>query len=528
MKNRLSLSKKLIGMGLIIGLFIPAIGGFAYYRAKQMKQLSASISDVKLAKTKLLGELVFKFRDIRIEVRTIPIRGMTKVQIDKYIDLTTNAVAAFVKTQKEYGSAIENQREKKLFDKYESESKEFLDFGSLLLSLAKTHEPQKIDELARLVRDVCPVKAAVVEQAILDLIEQQSIEAKELITEAHKAEYNTELAIIFISVIGFCLSLGFCVLVARSVTNELKSLSKELSLSSIDVTEAAVLVSENGLKLSASTSQQASALQQTSSSIDEIRSMITKNLENTISSKESAARSLAVAGSGKDLVDQLITGIKYIQKSTNNLTDTVQNGNREVKKIVNIIEEIESKTKVINEIVFQTKLLSFNASVEAARAGEAGKGFAVVADEVGSLAAMSGQAAREISELLSSSVNVVQKIAADLQSNVDQQSLESKTKVDQGLEIGKNCGGSLTEILERAQQVDLMLSEISKASHEQSEGVSEVTKALRQMDQVTHENVRISGSSAQAADQLSSQALRMKNLVDRLNTTVQGSHLKGA
>jgi methyl-accepting chemotaxis protein len=71
--------------------------------------------------------------------------------------------------------------------------------------------------------------------------------------------------------------------------------------------------------------------------------------------------------------------------------------NEQMSEIVKVIQEIETKTKVINDIVFQTKLLSFNASVEAARAGEQGKGFAVVAEEVGNLAQMSGNAAKEIS-----------------------------------------------------------------------------------------------------------------------------------
>jgi hypothetical protein len=94
------------------------------------------------------------------------------------------------------------------------------------------------------------------------------------------------------------------------------------------------------------------------------------------------------------------SAIMEIQETNKKLVDDVLEGNRKISEIVELVKEIGNKTKVINDIVFQTKLLSFNASVEAARAGEHGKGFAVVAEEVGNLASMSGQASKEISALL--------------------------------------------------------------------------------------------------------------------------------
>lgn len=73
--------------------------------------------------------------------------------------------------------------------------------------------------------------------------------------------------------------------------------------------------------------------------------------------------------------------------------------NKKITEITKVISEVAAKTQVINEIVFKTKLLSFNASVEAARAGDQGRGFSVVAEEVGNLAKMSGDAAKEISNI---------------------------------------------------------------------------------------------------------------------------------
>ena len=94
----------------------------------------------------------------------------------------------------------------------------------------------------------------------------------------------------------------------------------------------------------------------------------------------------------------MLRSIDEINQSQKDTIETLDTTASDVKNMMTLIETINQKTSVINDIVFQTKLLSFNASVEAARAGEHGKGFAVVAEEVGNLAQMSGNAAQEINQ----------------------------------------------------------------------------------------------------------------------------------
>ena len=524
MSKRRSLAKKLLIMGISIGTMVPLLGAFTYYQSKKVADLQNEISDVKLAKTKQLGELVFKFRDIRIQVRTVPVRGMSWDSIDEYLGNTKKAVSVFLEAKKEYESKIENEKERALYNSFDLGWQEFLEFGGKLITLASAHDQAKLDEVAKLIRETCPVKAAKVEKAIAGLIEQQTTEANTYVTAAHAANQQTNYAIFFGSILGFILAVGFGTLVARSISHELQSLADNLSKSSGEVTIAAQQVSSNGNSLSSAATEQAAALQETVSAIEEISSMIAKNSENASQSKKSAASSLLVAQQGKELVEALIEEVQEIQKSTIEMMNTVEQGNQEITKIVNVINEIESKTRVINDIVFQTKLLSFNASVEAARAGEAGKGFAVVAEEVGNLAAMSGKSAKEISDLLSNSVGIVEKIIKSTHERVENQARESKARVAHGIEIGRRCGESLIQILENAQKVDFMVTEIASASQEQSTGVSEVSRAMHQMDQVTQQNASVSNSSASAAEQLSVEAVKMKSLVDRLYTTIRGSN----
>src|SRR6202007_2185187 len=112
--------------------------------------------------------------------------------------------------------------------------------------------------------------------------------------------------------------------------------------------------------------------------------------------------------------------------------DQIKQSNEKVADIVKVISEIGNKTKVINDIVFQTKLLSFNASVEAARAGEHGRGFAGVCRGVGNLAEMSGKSAKEISSLLEESVSRVETMVAETRQTVAGLMNRSRSIVETG------------------------------------------------------------------------------------------------
>jgi methyl-accepting chemotaxis protein len=521
MKNW-SLLRKLLTMCVVIGAFVPALGFVSYLKLQEVSVLNRTISQVKLKKTKMLGELVFKFRDIRIQARTMPVRGLTQARVDEQAALTKTAMIAFIAANDQYEKEIENEKERQLFQEFKKGANDFLEFADSARALALSHDPEKMDTLAQLVRDVCPVKAGVVEVAITNLTEYQMTEAAALVASAQDTEQKANLFTVFGALIGFIVAILLGYFMARSISKQLQSLADALGHSSGEVTSAAGDVANNGNALSSAATEQAAALQETVSAIEQISSMIDKNSDNANLSKDSAHTSLNSARAGDQLVVELIREVEAIQTSTSALLASVNESNKEVKGIVEVIAQIESKTKVINDIVFQTKLLSFNASVEAARAGESGKGFAVVAEEVGNLAAMSGASAKEISDLLSNSVQMVDNIVSSMQRRVEKQANESRIRVENGISIGRRCGAALVEILSSVEKVEQMVSEISQASIEQSTGVSEVSKAMHQMDQVTQQNAEVSNSSAHSAAKLNAQAVQMKQLVDDLFETIHG------
>ena len=326
--------------------------------------------------------------------------------------------------------------------------------------------------------------------------------------------------IIFAATLAFAcaLSYWFSDRLAKSLRGIATSLSEETSR----IAHGATTIADSSSELSEAVTEQAAAIQETAASIDQVSAMSKKSADNAGQAIRNSHTSRDAAERGQKAVTDMIGAIDEISRSNAQIMNQVETGNRQIADIVKVIADIETKTKVINDIVFQTKLLSFNASVEAARAGEHGKGFAVVAEEVGNLAQMSGNAAKEISSMLEASINKVQAIVQETGAQVGRLIGDGKAKVEAGTTVARRCGEALENILASVNQVNGMVEEISSASREQSQGVSEVNKAMNQLDQVTQQNSQIAQSSASTAETLSEESRALQALVAQLMNVVEG------
>ncbi|SAL22758.1 methyl-accepting chemotaxis sensory transducer [Caballeronia sordidicola] len=242
----------------------------------------------------------------------------------------------------------------------------------------------------------------------------------------------------------------------RSGSESIASATKQIAAGNID--------------LSSRTEEQASALQQTASSMDELTGTVKQNAENARQASSLAANASEIANKGSTVVSQVV--------------DTMGDINQSSTKIADIITIIEG-------IAFQTNILALNAAVEAARAGEQGRGFAVVAAEVRSLAQRSSGAAKEIKELINTSV----------------------ARVQTGTTLVGDAGRTMSEIIGAVQRVTDIMGEIAAASHEQSSGIEQVALAVTQMDEVTQQNAALVEEAAAAAQSLEDQAGALKAAV---------------
>jgi methyl-accepting chemotaxis protein len=331
-------------------------------------------------------------------------------------------------------------------------------------------------------------------------------------------------------VLVFAIAMGLGIILAywfsAKLSATLSQLANTLSQGANRVAKSSSEIADSSTKLSELTTEQAAAIQETAASVDEISAMVSKNSDNATRSQSTSKESRSMADSGSNSVERVITAISDISAANDRIMNQVLEGNKKIEQIVQVISEISTKTKVINDIVFQTKLLSFNASVEAARAGEHGKGFAVVAEEVGNLAQMSGNAAKEISDLLDESFKKVEAIVEETQSSVSKLVEEGRRQVEIGKNIAEECKVGLETIKGKVTDVDSMIEEIAVASREQSVGVSEINQAMNNFDQTTQKNTVIAASAAKSAEELNKQSTSLKGMVDDLMHIIYGSTTK--
>ncbi|WP_409478329.1 methyl-accepting chemotaxis protein [Pseudobdellovibrio sp. HCB154] len=308
------------------------------------------------------------------------------------------------------------------------------------------------------------------------------------------------------------------------IAKPIENIINKLNSSVDDAATQSSTLAASSTEVSSACSEQASAIQETMATLDEIRAMTAKGTDGARNSMGVSKSSHSIALEGKRSVEQMIGAIKDIDESNRMLMAQVDESNKQIAEIVEVIAQIQTKTKVIFDIVFQTKLLSFNASVEAARAGENGKGFAVVAEEVGSLANVSGNAAKEITDMLEKSVQRVQNIVDLTKSRVESSVRNGTEKVEAGSEIAKRCGEILDQVVHNVNEVDRLMADICLAAEEQEKGVEGITIAMSQLDKATNLNAASAEKTSDVSNELMTQADSLRELVKQFEVEALGKN----
>jgi methyl-accepting chemotaxis protein len=355
------------------------------------------------------------------------------------------------------------------------------------------------------------------------LANELSINIEYLKTEVETANRSFKLiTIIVIALILFVSIISFFII--RELMKSISSISSQMNNSSDNlrlVVEEIVTASES---LSSAANEQAAAIQETSSSLEEITSMINIGGEHIQNTTKLAEDNLSSVGNGKKIIDSMINSIESVANSNNIISKEVDATNLELGKIIQIINDLGTKIKVINDIVFQTKLLSFNASVEAARAGDQGKGFAVVAEEVGNLAQMSGQSAQEITGMLDHSMKTVDSIIENTKNKMSKIIGDSQVAIKDSVSIAGKCREVFDAIQGSSQGISDKASEVSLASKEQSSGVSEVNKAVAQLDQATQTIAKDAQGVVAISSNVNVQSIEIKTLSQNLKEIIDGKN----
>lgn len=258
----------------------------------------------------------------------------------------------------------------------------------------------------------------------------------------------------------------------KHIQEDMNRTLQDVHASSVQVLSSAEQVNTGAQSLSQGATEQASSIEELSANMQDISHSIQ-------ASTKTAGEAYKLQGEAGVAVLQSNEKMEEMRKAMDDITAK----SNEISKII----------KTIDDIAFQTNILSLNAAIEAARAGAAGKGFAVVADEVGNLAQKSAKAAQNTGLLIEETIEAVEK----------------------GAKITEETAESLNSVSKSTEEVNTLIEKISSASSKDLEGITSLNQGLQQISSVVQANSATAEQSAAASEELTGQANKMNELVER-------------
>ena len=258
------------------------------------------------------------------------------------------------------------------------------------------------------------------------------------------------------------------------ILDDLNVTMGEIHGSSQQVDASAQQVSSFAQSLSRGATEQATSIEELSTTMDDISAKIKETAEMSINASILSKESGSAVGLSNEKMDEMSKAMQEITEKS-----------QEISKII----------KTIDDIAFQTNILSLNAAIEAARAGAAGKGFAVVADEVGNLAQKSAKAAQNTAGLIEETIDAVNK----------------------GAKITEETAESLSVVSQKTDKINEIIASISTASEAEANGIKQLSNGLDQIALVVQSNTSTAEESATASEELSGQSGRLNHLLGKFN-----------
>ncbi len=309
--------------------------------------------------------------------------------------------------------------------------------------------------------------------------------AFEIIQDTRKSELRlqdrvrtaTWVSIIGLALISILFSTIILRLVSRAVVRPIRKLIHQILEGSINLKQAARQVSQSSTILADGAATQAAAIEESAAALEQVTAMTQANEANVKRTSETAERVTRAVHQARDRVAHMVETMNTVHEAA---------------------EQTAVIVKSIDDIAFQTNLLSLNAAIEAARAGELGAGFSVVAAEVRQLAGRSAEAARETTGRIGL----------------------SQERSDKGVQVAAEVRQFLDDIMEEVDRVSGLASDIAAASREQTEGIIQVNAGVSDVDKVVQVNAGVSEEVASASEELSTQASELKDMVDSLSCII--------
>lgn len=518
--NNLKISTRLITTFALISLLLIGLAVVAFFKMSEMKTVSNDITGNWLPSVEVINAMNTNTSDLRI-VEFQHVLNTDNTAMENIEKNMSGVLADFEKNHTMYVKLISSDEERKIYESFKADWIKYMQIHEEVLKLSRANENDKARALLEGDSKKYFDSSSNTLLKLITLNHNGAIQATAEAESAFSSARNTMLlmtvlAIAFSSVSAWLIiraiqeplleakhaaermaegdltvsidsqsnnEIGQLLSALKTMRENLVKIVSDVSSGADTIASASTQIASGNLDLSSRTEQQASSLEETASSMEELTSTVKHNGDNARQANQLAVSATEVATRGGQVVSQVVETMGKINESS--------------KKIVDIIS-------VIDGIAFQTNILALNAAVEAARAGEQGRGFAVVASEVRNLAQRSASAAKEIKELIGSSVE----------------------SVEAGSKLVDQAGTTMQEVVSSISHVTDIMGELTAAGREQEAGITQINQAITEMDNATQQNAALVEQAAAAAGSLQDQAAHLVDIVSRFKLhQTDGSHV---
>ena len=517
---KLKIQTQIITLVSFLFVFQVVICVISYF---SLNSISTELDNVFSKSLPSIDNLVQADRDFQqslVAERTLLLSGLTQeqkqAQVKEYYKNRKQVIDRF----SVYKDLAETKEEKAIIPVFIKNYQDWVNLSDSSMSLTEFgyegSTPTLIDTSLN-------ITGVAFEQSRNQLDELQEVIQTQAKKDFDLARENYKEAQVFMfSILGGCLlfTIGLSFYFIRSIKQKIELTINSVTNESSTLNNISGLLGQRATELASASQQQSASVTQTSSSLHEISEMVNKNTSTAVSSAGLVNTGKSELDKGLKLVLSLAGKVQDMNKASTELIKKVDDNHKRFEEILTVFNNVQDKTSVINDIVFQTKLLSFNASVEAARAGEHGKGFSVVAEEVGNLAHMSGNSASEISELLEGSLTNISSMIENSKSEVSSAVKKSEEIITQTLDISAKCEQTLKEIDQMFLKVTDSTNEIATASQEQSSGVGEINSAVQEIDSANQLTTKNAHQVEESSKELIGVAVSLENSIEELKKLV--------
>lgn len=517
MKSQKSVLKKILFITLILSFFVITGSGVALITLNLWKTSLYSVYEQNVLPLQNMNVIAGLVADIRFRLSAVlsdrlPTVGTKKRAIESTLELDTIWLE-FVTQQEALLFANRDYQEAKEGFKYTK---------TLIAELVAAYDADDKSKLGVILDEKWPKIITDFSNPLNKIYEYQTVKIKQTYEASAALTRKIMFGLIFLITATTAISI-YALFFIFSFRTQIENIVTVLSTLGSNVLGASNELNSSADSLTNVSSKNRQAIHETSSAISEINTMVQMTSKNANRSHDLASTAVNSIEDGGKAVRSLTTSMENINSVTNSMVSQFDDINIQLEIFIKIFDEVAEKTKVINDIVFQTRLLSFNAAVEAARAGEYGKGFAVVAEEVGALAQLSGTSSQEISTIINKGLEQVKKIAQQVKSHSVNVTKAATNSASEGTKSAGDISGAFGVITQNVEQIRNMMSELNQSTAEQTKGINEVNMAMQDINQASESSTHSVASTHNESEKLKAEAEKLFQIMADLEFLLKGT-----